>query len=259
MQTSNRDKALDFMTQSEKNINARERVVSTVAGSGLIAYGLKHGGLTGTALSLLGGGMLLRGATGHSKLYDAIGIETARGGFRKSPYGSSLLSGRLHVKKSVTINKSPAEIYQFWRNFENLSQFMRHIEKITSLGANRSRWRASAPMGFTVEWDAEVTSDQVNERIGWQSLEGSDIVNSGVVEFRPTRNRGTEVIVAMTYESPGGKAGALLAKLFGEEPGQQIEEDLRRFKRLMETGMIITVEGQTSGRRDMPKAKAARA
>lgn len=258
MRTSNQEMFPRTLTDGETNIGNGERVVSTVAGGGLIAYGLKQGGLAGTVLSLLGGGMLLRGATGHSRLYDAMGFDTFEGSRRRSPYGKSLLSGRVHVNRSVTINRSPAELYQFWRNFENLAQFMRHIENVTVQDGNRSHWKASAPMGFTVEWDAEITSDQANERIGWQSLEGSDIVNSGVVEFRPTTNRGTEVEVTLVYEAPGGKAGALLAKLFGEEPSQQVAEDLRRFKSLMETGMIITVKGQTSGRAEMPKAMAAR-
>lgn len=258
MHTSNQESFRESPANGGTNIGTGERVVSTVAGGGLVAYGLRQGGVTGTVLSLLGGGMLLRGATGHSRLYDAMGVDTFERTGRRSRYGTSLTSGRVHVNQSVTIDRSPAELYQFWRNFENLPQFMKHLENVTVLEGNRSHWKASAPMGFTVEWDAEVTSDQPNERIGWQSLEGADIVNSGVVEFRPTRNRGTEVEVTMIYEAPGGKAGALLAKLFGEEPSQQIAEDLRRFKRLMETGMIITVEGQTSGRKEMPKAMAAR-
>jgi uncharacterized membrane protein len=91
-------------------------------------------------------------------------------------------------------------------------------------------------------------------------VEGSDIANSGVVEFRPTKERGTEVKVTMTYESPGGKLGELFAKLFGEEPGRQVADDLRRFKRMMETGMIITIEGQPSGREAQPeRSMAARA
>ncbi len=120
-----------------------------------------------------------------------------------------------------------------------------------------SHWIAKAPLDYSVEWDAEVTSDRENERIGWRSTEGSDIPNSGVVEFLPTSTRGTEVKVMLTYEPPAGKLGALVAKLFGEEPSQQVAEDLRRFKSLMEAGMIMKVEGQPSGR--APQAKEATA
>ena len=112
-------------------------------------------------------------------------------------------------------------------------------------------------MGLSVEWDAELTSDVENERIGWKSLEGSDIANSGVVEFRPTVDRGTIVKVTMIYEAPGGKLGELLGKLFGEEPGQQVAEDLRRFKSLMEVGFIVNTEGQPSGREPAPERSIA--
>ncbi|MCA1588859.1 MAG: SRPBCC family protein, partial [Acidobacteria bacterium] len=119
---------------------------------------------------------------------------------------------------------------------------------VTVKDEKMSHWKAKAPLGMSVEWDAELTSDVANERVGWKSVGNADIANSGVVEFRPTVNRGTEVKVSLTYEAPGGKVGEWLAWLLGEDPRSQLAEDLRRFKRLMETGSIITIEGQSSGR-----------
>jgi uncharacterized membrane protein len=218
-------------------------------------------------LSIVGGGLALRGATGHCQVYDAMDINTADeshqqtrhfgAGSKKSPFKGGLLAKKIHVKKSVTINKSPAELYQFWRNFENLPKFMTHLEAVTVTGEKTSFWKAKAPLGKTVEWNAEITSDVENERIGWKSVEGADIPNTGVVEFKPTSTRGTEVRVVLTYESPAGQLGAIVAKLFGEEPSQQVYGDLYRFKSMMESGEIITVEGQTSGRE--PQAKSASA
>lgn len=256
-----RHDSASFFTDTNQNISNPERLASSIAGGALIAYGIKQGGVLGTVLSVLGGGMLLRGTTGHSLAYEAAGIDTAHAAPHnpKSPYGKGWLSGKVHVTRIVTINRSAAELYQFWRNFENLPQFMKHLETVKVLEGNRSHWKAKAPLGQSVEWDAEVTSDIGNERIGWKSIEGSDIANSGVVEFLPTTNRGTEVKVVLTYEAPGGKLGSFLAWLFGEEPSTQVAEDLRRFKSLMETGQITTVEGQTSGRAEMPKARTARA
>jgi uncharacterized membrane protein/NAD(P)-dependent dehydrogenase (short-subunit alcohol dehydrogenase family) len=256
-----RDRDLkDFVTDLSPNVNGPERVASALAGGALVGFGLKQGGVLGTALSLLGGGMLYRGATGHCHVYDAAGIDTtgtpARPG---SPFGKSAFSGIVNVKKSVTVNKSPAELYEFWRKFENLPKFMKHLESVTELDETRSHWVAKAPIGDNVEWDAEITSEALNEHIGWKSVEGSDIPNSGMVQFRPTVNRGTEVKVDLTYEPPGGKLGSLLAKLFGEEPEQQVAEDLRRFKQIMETGEVVTVKGQTSGREEIPMSRAARA
>ncbi|MBA2335660.1 MAG: SRPBCC family protein [Pyrinomonadaceae bacterium] len=249
-----------FAGDSSTNIHTAERVASAVSGGALIAYGIKRSDLTGALISLAGAALALRGTTGHSQIYDALGIRTASSHANPaSPYNKTWLSGTVHVNKAITINKSPAELYQFWRNFENLPQFMKHLESVTASGEQTSHWIAKAPLGYTVEWDAEITSDVLNEKIGWKSVEGSDIPNSGVVEFLPTSNRGTEIRVSMTYESPAGKLGSLVAKLFGEEPAQQVGEDLRRFKRLMETGIIMSVEGQTSGRKEFAKARAASA
>ena len=245
----------DYITDTSTNVGGTERLVSSVAGGALLAFGLKEGGVSGTLMSLLGGAMLYRGTTGHCHLYDAIGVNTADDapeGTKKSPFNRRLLSGRIHVVESIVINRSASELYQFWRNFENLPNFMQHLESVTSTGERTSHWKAKGPMGTTVEWDAELTSDVENERIGWRSLEGSDIPNSGVVEFRPTSNRGTIVKVTMIYEAPGGKLGQLFAKLFGKEPEMQVKSDLRRFKSLMEVGFIVQTDGQTSGREKTP-------
>ena len=137
---------------------------------------------------------------------------------------------------------------------------MNHLEAVTTTGEKTSHWKVKAPLGTTFEWDAELTSDVENEKIGWKSAEIAEISNSGVVEFNQTENRGTEVRITLTYEPPAGKIGSLIAKLFGEEPNQQIEEDLRRFKRLMETGSIMKIEGQSSGREKLHlKTKAMKA
>jgi uncharacterized membrane protein len=249
----NNETLTNFLSDLKPNVGNNERIVSTFAGSGLIAYGLSKGGILGAMLSLLGGGLFFRGATGHCHLYSAVDKTTA------APKDI-----KIHVQKSVTINKSQSDLFQFWRNFENLPQFMNHLEAVKVTDDKRSHWKAKAPLGFSVEWDAEATGEVENERISWHSAEGSDIPNSGVVEFLPTANRGTEVRITLTYEPPAGQMGALVAKLFGEEPGQQVAEDLRRFKSLMETGLIMKVDGQTSGRiaevnEERAKTKAASA
>lgn len=223
----------------ENNVGSNERLVSSVTGGALIAYGIKQGGILGLALSAVGGGLLLRGATGHCHLYDALDINTAE--------GKNSASGKINVNKSVTIEKSPEELYAFWRNFENLPRFMSHLESVKKIDNKRSYWKAKAPLGSTVEWEAEITQETENKKISWQSIAGSDVPNSGSVEFLPTANRGTQVKVTFSYEPPAGKIGALIAKLFGEEPNQQVADDLRRFKQLMESGTIMTIEGQPSG------------
>jgi uncharacterized membrane protein len=146
----------------------------------------------------------------------------------------------IHVTQAITINRPRNEVYGFWHSFENLPRFMAHLQSVDVLGANRSRWKARAPAGATVEWEAETLEDRANELIAWRSLENAAVPNSGSVRFRDAPgNRGTEVLVELRYDPPGGKLGALVAKLFGEEPEQQVKGDLRRFKQVMETGEIV--------------------
>ena len=148
--------------------------------------------------------------------------------------------GVLRTKRSVTINRPVAEVYAFWRDFEKLPQFMRHLESVNVMGDGRSHWVAKAPAGRTVEWDAEITEERENELIAWRSLGGADIYNAGSVHFHPAPgNRGTEVRLELDYDPPMGKLGSKIAMLFREEPGQQAQDDLRHFKQVMETGDIV--------------------
>ena len=117
---------------------------------------------------------------------------------------------------------------------------MKHLESVTEMGNGRSHWKAKAPAGSSVEWDAEITADQPNELIAWHSLGDADVSNSGMVRFTEAPgDRGTEVHVDLRYDPPGGAIGALFAKMFGEEPGGQIADDLRRFKQVMEIGEVM--------------------
>lgn len=161
------------------------------------------------------------------------------------------MSDGIEVKHQVTIDRPAEELFRFWRNFENLPQFMRHLESVTTLDNTRSHWVAKAPLG-NVEWDAEIVDEQPNQRIVWRSLPNADVVNAGSVLFLPgPTGRGTEVYVVLEYDPPAGVVGATVAKLFDEEPGQQVKEDLLRFKQLMEAGEIPTNEGQPSGTRSI--------
>jgi len=148
--------------------------------------------------------------------------------------------GIIRTRRSVTINKSPEECYQFWHNFENLPQFMRHLESVSVTGERLSHWKAEAPAGASVEWDAETMEDRPNELIAWRSTAGADVYNAGRVSFElAPGGRGTEVRVELEYKPPLGKLGSKLAMLFREEPGQQVMDDLRHFKQVMETGEIL--------------------
>ena len=146
----------------------------------------------------------------------------------------------IRVRKSITVNRPPEEVYAFWHDFQNLPRFMDHLESVQVTGAGQSHWKARGPAGTTVEWDAEITEDRPNELIAWRSVQGADVDNAGEVRFtRAAGDRGTEVHVDLRYDPPAGKLGALVAKLFGEEPNGQVAGDLRRFKQVLEVGEVV--------------------
>ncbi len=148
----------------------------------------------------------------------------------------------------VTVNKPADELYRYWRDFANLPDFMQHLAAVQDLGEGRSHWRAKAPLGQTVEWDATIINEIEDALIAWQSVEGAQISNAGSVRFRPAPgDRGTEVRVTLSYAPPAGKMGVAIAKILGEEPGRQVADDLRRFKQLMEAGELPTNDRQPMG------------
>jgi uncharacterized membrane protein len=149
-------------------------------------------------------------------------------------------TGHVQVSSSITVNKSRAQVYAFWRKLSNLPTFMSHLESVEQLSGTRSHWKVKAPLGGSVEWDAEISEERQNELLSWRSLEGADVRNEGTVRFvAAPGGRATEVKVDLSYQVPGGPLAATFAKLFGEEPGQQVRSDLRRFKQVMETGEVL--------------------
>jgi uncharacterized membrane protein len=161
-------------------------------------------------------------------------------------------SAAIHVKRTITVNRAPEDLYNFWRNYENFPQFMKYLESVKTDGGARSHWVAKGPLGKRVEWDAETTADVPNQRIAWRTLPKSEVYHEGSVRFqRANGGRGTRVVVELYYRPPGGLLGAGLAKLFGKEPQQEITEDLFHFKQLMETGELPTIKGQPAGRRSL--------
>lgn len=156
--------------------------------------------------------------------------------------------GAMRAKTAITVNRSTEEAYGYWHDLENLPQFMSHLESVEVNGDGRSHWVAAAPAGRKVEWDAEITEDRPNELIAWRSVAGASVDNSGSVRFRPAPGgRGTEIAVEVEYHPPGGAVGAAVAKLFGEQPDQQVRDDLRRLKQVLETGEVVRSEGTPDG------------
>lgn len=201
---------------------------SVIAGSALAIYGVSRKSYAGSALAAVGGLLIYHGATAERR------------------------QSAIHVERILTVFKPIDEVYRFWRNFENLPRFMSHLKSVKSSGERFSEWTARAPLGTSVSWHAEITDERENQYIVWRSLPGSDIENVGSVQFRQAPgDRGTEITVSLQYNPPAGKLGNAFAYIFGRAPDQQIREDLRHFKQLMECGEIPTTEGQPHGRRSI--------
>jgi uncharacterized membrane protein len=230
---------------SRVNLSNLDRFLSAIGGAALFAYGKRRESWDKVFFLAMAGSLLHRAATGHCAIYEMLKIDTSESN------GSDLASLRhgrgLKIEKSVTVAKSPEELFRYWRNFENLPRFMKHLESV-QVQDHTSHWVVKAPAGKTVEWDAEIHNEVENELIAWRSLENADINNAGSVSFRKAPGgRGTEIKVVIYYEPPGVILGAKIAKLWGEEPELQLEDSLRSFKQLMEAGEIANTLGQPSG------------
>lgn len=167
-------------------------------------------------------------------------------------FGRTVTQADVYIDKSIVINKSPDECYKYWRNIENLPRFMRHVESIRRIDERRSHWIAKGPAASRLEWDSEITEDRPGEALSWRTLDGADVANAGSVRFEAAPGgRGTIVRVSMHFSPAGGRVGARLAKLLGDDPQSKVKEDLRRFKQVLETGEIPTTRGQPVGRRSL--------
>jgi uncharacterized membrane protein len=200
-----------------------------IAGSALALLGFSRKSKPGLALAAAGGLLVYKGAT-TGAAQDTI------------------------AKSTVQLNCSLDEAYRYWRNFENLPRFMRHLESVTVNG-NRSHWVAVGPMNSRIEWDAEIVGDRENSSISWHTLPGSDLDMDGAVEFLTAPGqRGIIIVASVRYRSAAGSAGAAIAKMMGRDPSFLMRQDLRRFKALIETGEIPTIDGQTHGPRSTTAA-----
>jgi uncharacterized membrane protein len=229
------------------NLSETERWTSMIGGGALIMYGLSKKSFGGLLLAAIGGGFVVRGKTAHCPVYKRMGIST------KEPVGTELM-----LEASATIYRSPEEVYRFYRDFDNLPRFMKHLESVTPLGGGRSRWVMRLPAGKVIEWDAQIVEEREYELIRWRSLEGADIQHHGQVRFeKAPGDRGTEVHVMWKYQPPGAGLGAIIGKLAQIYTSTTLKEELYRMKQILEAGEIATTEGQPSGREELAPAELA--
>lgn len=213
------------MTNNDTTSNMDQtRLMNGAAGGALILMGLKKRGFLGLLMTGAGGYLAYKAATGNDPVMAAAGLS-----------GNASAAKPIFVEHSVVVDRPAQQVYDYWRKLENLPHIMSHLESVTALDDKRSRWVAKAPLGTHVEWEAEIVNDKPGQRIGWHSLPGATVDNAGSVQFEDLQDGKTRVHVALSYRPPAGPLGAAVAKLFGEEPSQQIAEDLQKFKAAFES------------------------
>ena len=150
-------------------------------------------------------------------------------------------------RAAITVNRPIAEVFAFWHDVQNLPRFLERLRSVHDLGGGRSRWRQADETGAEIEFDVELTAQEINERVAWRSLENSKIESSGEVTFTAAPGeRGTEVRAAI-QRAKGRGLSAAAAALLGSDSDEQVRDDLRRFKQLLETGEVVRSEASPEG------------
>lgn len=219
------------------NGNGTGRTAPAIAGGLLLVYALGRRLWPSLVAAPLGGALVYYAATGRNPL---VTLRT----------GGSLHGEGVIIHRAVTIRRAPEEVYDFWRRLENLPRFMSHLDSVTDLGEGRSRWEARTPGGIPMQWEARITADEPGQRLAWETLPGANVRHQGEVTFQPAPGDDeTELHVEMAYAPPGGGVISAVAELLNAITSQQVKEELRACKQILEAGEIPTVEGQPSGRK----------
>lgn len=212
----------------QQNVENWERLVSVAVGAALVAAALRQRRPLGTA-AVTGAGLLARGASGYCPVNAATGRGRRRDDTREALGGSR----GVRVEAHVVIDRPASEVFAHWKNPQDLPLFMRHVERVDVIDGRRSHWVVRGPAGLRFEWDAEVINMIEPELIAWRSLPGAEVATAGSVRFTDL-GTATRVTVVLQYDPPGGKAGAALAQILGEDPAADLREDLKRLKTLLE-------------------------
>ncbi len=227
--------------QATVNVNENERMISGGAGAMLMLLGITRRSIPGMVMAAVGGSLLYRAATGHCHMYAALGIDSNQPKIDGAP-PEAYYDRAIHVTHSFSINRTPEDLYSYWRKLSNLPSILSYLDSVTVIDDRKSHWVAKGPLDMRWEWDAEIINDEPNRLIAWRSLGNADIDNAGSVQFiEGSHDRGTEVKVTIDYIPTGGRFGQVIAKVLGRDPSAVIREGLRDFKRFMETGETPTV------------------
>jgi uncharacterized membrane protein len=204
------------------NWSLTTRLVATVAGSALAAYGAKRRGLVGAAAGSVGLGIVARALTN---------FETAR------LLGLDEQRKVIDIQKTINVEAPVDQVFDYWSHPENFPDFMTHVHEVRRIGDGLYRWSVGGPAGNLVQWDARITDLDFNELLAWKSLPGAEVEQAGITRFTSNPDGSTRIDVKMTYKPPAGVLGHAIAELFGTDPKHEMDDDLMRMKSFIETGV----------------------
>jgi uncharacterized membrane protein len=231
------------METAKQNVNQVERIASTVLGGALLIRSLTRRSPVGR---ILGIALLYRGVSGHSYLYQALGVNTAYGN-KQEETGAG--DGVPVIERSITVEKPANELYRYWRDPQELSKILGKFGEVTAVDGNRMHWRLNVPFQRNMEWETQIVEDRPGQVLRWESVEGARMPNQGTVRFIPAPGDwGTETKLYLRFEPPGGTLGKQVVKRLNIVPRLLAERVLRRFKSLAETGEMPTLERNPSAR-----------
>jgi len=237
--------AQQLTIETNTNVGAAERLASMAMGGVLVTWAFRKRSPAMIAAGIVGADLIYRGASGHCRVYDALGVNTAA----TNTTGEQISSSAPEIQRSITINRSPEELFTLWSNPENLGRIMAHFAEVTPEGGDVTRWKVRGPMSQMFEWTSRQTVEEPGSKLSWQSLPGGTIATRGNVAFRPgPEGKGTEVTIWVQFEPPLGAVGEALAKTLQTFPRAIAGQALRRFKSLAETGEIPTLDHNPSAR-----------
>lgn len=226
-------KIITHYRHAPRNITQTERWLSGFCGGMAAAMGFARRDRAGLLLGVGGLELIRRGLTGHSLLYEALGIRTAPLGQGAETTAVPYELG-IRVDESVVIRVPRVELFRFWRRIEDLPQYLENVIAVREIDPETSHWIVKAPAGRRSEWDAVIHNEIENELIAWRTLPGAGVDHAGSVRFEDAPGGGTRLIVELQYNPPAGTLGAAAAAVWGMEPGMMIARDLQRLKRLLE-------------------------
>jgi uncharacterized membrane protein len=154
----------------------------------------------------------------------------------KRLFGVGADPGAVSLRKTLTVAAPVAEVFDVWSRPQNFPRFMTHVEDVHIMSDRRSRWSVRGPGGLPVHWETELVAVVPHQLIAWRTVAGSPVEHRGSVRFHPTTQDETQIDVRMSYTPPAGAVGHGLAAALGADPQQAMDDDLVRFKSLLENG-----------------------